>query len=142
MSKDKLNLLGKAVNELPASPDEAKLDTFPNLHQQRNYMVQFDCVDFMSMCPITQQSDFAKIHIRYIPESDCIETKSLKYYLQSYRSQKKFNEEIINQILTDLVAACSPKWMQVKGAFAARGGISLTATAEFPSNDLGQLKKA
>ena len=87
----------------------------------------------MSMCPITQQSDFAKIHISYIPADNCIETKSLKFYLQSYRTQKKFNEEIVNQILTDLVAACSPKWMKVKGAFAARGGISLTATAEHPS---------
>ncbi|HFC00315.1 MAG TPA: NADPH-dependent 7-cyano-7-deazaguanine reductase QueF [Phaeodactylibacter sp.] len=128
--------MGKAVNELPTTPDEAKLDTFPNRHQVRNYTVEFDCVDFMSMCPITQQSDFAKIHIQYIPADKCIETKSLKFYLQSFRSQKMFNEEIVNRILTDLVGACSPKWMKVKGAFAARGGISLTATAEHPSREI------
>ena len=133
MNSDKFELLGKAVNELPTTPDEAKLDTFPNRHKIRNYTVEFDCVDFMSMCPITQQSDFAKIHIEYIPSDECIESKSLKFYLQSFRSQKMFNEEIVNRILTDLVAACAPKWMRVKGAFAARGGISLTATAEHPS---------
>ena len=140
MNSDKFELLGKAVNELPTSPEEAQLDTFPNRHQVRNYVVEFECVDFMSMCPITQQSDFAKIHIRYIPAESCIETKSLKFYLQSYRSQKKFNEEIVNQILTDLVKACTPQWMQVKGAFAARGGISLTATAEFPNSDFTKIK--
>ena len=133
MSKKEFELLGKAVNELPATPEEAQLDTFPNRHKNRDYIVEFDCVDFMSMCPITQQSDFAKIHISYIPNDNCIETKSLKFYLQSYRSQMKFNEEIVNQILTDLVEACDPKWMKIKGAFAARGGISLTATAEHPS---------
>ena len=135
MNTDKFELLGKAVNDLPTTPDEAKLDSFPNRHRNRNYLVEFDCEDFMSMCPITSQSDFAKIHISYIPDENCIETKSLKYYLQSYRSQKKFNEEIVNRILTDLVEACAPKWMQVKGAFVARGGISLTATAEHPSMD-------
>lgn len=140
MKSEKFELLGKAVNELPTSPDEAKLDSFPNLHKQRDYIVEFDCVDFMSMCPITQQSDFAEIHIRYIPNDECIETKSLKFYLQSYRSQKKFNEEIVNRILTDLVEACSPKWMQVKGAFAARGGISLTTIAEYPNLDIERLK--
>ncbi|MEM6963701.1 MAG: NADPH-dependent 7-cyano-7-deazaguanine reductase QueF, partial [Bacteroidota bacterium] len=67
MNNDKFELLGKAVNQLPTSPAEAQLDTFPNRHQLRNYIVEFDCVDFMSMCPITQQSDFAKILIRYIP---------------------------------------------------------------------------
>lgn len=140
MSNEKFELLGKAVNELPNSPDEAQLDTFPNQHKLRNYIVEFNCVDFMSMCPITQQSDFAKILIRYIPHDKCIETKSLKFYLQAYRTQKKFNEQIVNQILTDLVEACSPKWMQVKGAFAARGGISLTTIAEYPNSELDNLK--
>ncbi len=128
----KFDLLGKAINELPASPSEAQLDAFPNRNKNRNYIVSFECADFTSLCPVTQQSDFAKIHIQYIPGEQCIESKSLKFYLQSYRSQKMFNEDIVNQILSDLVKACSPKWMQVKGAFAARGGISLTATAEFP----------
>ena len=132
MSSKKFDFLGKAVNELPTSPEAAELDTFPNRHKSRNYVVEFDCADFTSMCPVTQQSDFAKIHIAYIPGERCIETKSLKFYLQSFRSQKRFNEEIVNAILDKLVTACQPKWMRVKGAFAARGGISLTTTAEYP----------
>jgi len=136
MSDKNFELLGKAVNELPNSPDEATLDCFPNKNKNRNYIVEFDCADFMSMCPITKQSDFANIHISYIPNEKCIETKSLKFYLQSYRSQTKFNEEIVNQILTDLMEACDPKWMKVKGKFAARGGISLSATAEFPNPEI------
>lgn len=132
MAKDKFDLLGKAVNEPPASPNEAKIDTFPNRTTGRSYLVEFECADFTSRCPITQQSDFAKIYIRYIPNQICIETKSLKYYLQSFREQKMFNEDIVNRILEDLSKVCQPKWMQVKGAFAARGGISLTTIAEFP----------
>lgn len=132
MSDKKFDLLGKAVNQLPNSPQEAILDAFPNRHQSRNYIVAFDCADFTSLCPVTQQSDFATIHISYIPNELCIETKSLKFFLQSFRGQKMFNEEIVNTILDKLIVACSPKWMQVKGAFAARGGISLTATAEYP----------
>ena len=140
MSKKNLNLLGKAVNDLPISPDDAQLDTFPNKHKKRNYIVEFDCSDFMSMCPVTSQSDFAEIHIRYIPAGKCIETKSLKYYLQSFRSQKMFNEEIVNRILSDLSKACKPKWMQVKGAFVPRGGIALTTIAEYPDIDLKEFK--
>ena len=79
MSNDNFELLGKAVNQLPNSPEEASLDSFPNKHKNRNYVVEFECVDFMSMCPITQQADFGKIHIRYITEDECIETKSLKH---------------------------------------------------------------
>lgn len=125
-------LLGKSQNEPPASPAEAKIDVFENKHQLRDYLVEFHCGDFTSMCPITKQSDFAEIEIQYIPDQNCIETKSLKYYLQSYRSQKMFNEQIVNNILNDLAKACNPKWMVVTGAFAPRGGISLTATAEYP----------
>jgi len=132
MAKKDFDLLGKAVNKLPNSPAEAQLDAFPNRFKERNYEVSFHCVDFTSRCPVTQQSDFAEIFIRYIPGENCIETKSLKFYLQSFREQKMFNEEIVNRILSDLIKACEPKWMQVKGEFASRGGISLTTVAEFP----------
>ncbi len=128
-------LLGKSQNELPTSPDDAKLDTFENRNQKRNYIIQFHCDDFTSQCPVTQQSDFAEIEIEYIPGKLCIESKSLKYYLQSYRNQKMFNEDIVNNILDDLSKACQPKWMQVMGSFAPRGGISLTTVAEYPDMD-------
>lgn len=136
-----LNLLGKAVNELPNSPSEAQLDCFPNRHDARDYVIEFNCVDFTSRCPVTQQSDFAEVIIRYVPSKECIESKSLKFYLQSFREQKMFNEQIVNTILEDLSSACKPKWMQVKGAFAARGGISLTTIAEYPDLDLEAMKK-
>jgi len=133
MSTKNFELLGSSVNEPPASPAEATIETFANQHKKRNYMVEFACEDFTSRCPITKQSDFANIHIQYIPNESCIETKSLKYYLQSYREQQMFNEEIVNTILTDLTKACQPKWMIVNGKFASRGGISLTTVAEYPN---------
>ncbi len=136
MESKKFELLGSAQNQPPTSPEEATLDTFENKFQKRDYLVEFDCADFTSQCPVTQQSDFANIIIKYIPDQLCIESKSLKYYLQSFRNQKQFNEVIVNTILSDLSEACKPKWMEVRGAFAARGGISLTTTAQYPDLDL------
>ncbi len=126
------NLLGKAASVVN-NPKEAKIDTFENKYQERDYLIQFECVDFTSLCPVTGQADFAEIEIQYIPKEQCIETKSLKYYLQAFRNVQAFNEQIVNTILNDLVEACQPKWFKVKGAFAARGGIKLTAIAEFPN---------
>jgi len=136
MADKDFNLLGKSNNKPPAEPSVDILDSFPNRHTERDYLIEFHCDDFTSRCPITQQSDFAKIYIQYIPGKECIETKSLKFYLQSYREQNRFNEQIVNNILNDLVAACQPKWMRVKGEFAPRGGISVRTIAEHPDSDL------
>lgn len=136
MATKDFNLLGKTNNTPPSEPSQGILDTFPNKHTQRDYLVEFHCSDFTSRCPITQQSDFAEILIKYVPHATCIETKSLKFYLQSYREQSRFNEQIVNTILNDLVEACHPKWIQVKGVFAPRGGISLTTIAEHPDANL------
>jgi len=84
------------------------------------------------MCPVTGQPDFAAIKIRYIPGALCIETKSLKYYLASFRHTRSFNEEIVNRILEDLVSVCEPRRMEVHGEFSPRGGISVTVDATFP----------
>jgi len=135
MSSKEFEFLGSSVNEPPASPAEAQIETFENRHKKRSYLVSFECGDFTSRCPVTQQSDFANVTIQYIPSEKCIETKSLKYYLQAYREEKMFNEDIVNNILNDLVEACAPKWMIVEGAFASRGGISLTTVAEYPNLD-------
>ncbi len=86
------------------------------------------------MCPVTGQPDFAGIQIRYIPDQLCIETKSLKFYLASYRNTRSFNEEITNRILEDLVKACAPRRMIVNGKFSPRGGISVSVEAEFPDS--------
>ncbi|MEA3187460.1 MAG: 7-cyano-7-deazaguanine reductase [Chthoniobacter sp.] len=127
-----LRLLGKPAAEYPAAPTSATLDTFQNAHAQRDYWIRFDCPEFTSMCPVTGQPDFAEITIEYVPDALCIETKSLKFYLASYRQTRSFNEEIVNRILSDLLKACSPRKALVHGAFAARGGISVTVDAAFP----------
>ncbi|MCB1064363.1 MAG: NADPH-dependent 7-cyano-7-deazaguanine reductase QueF [Verrucomicrobiae bacterium] len=125
-----LSLLGRSETRLPSSPDEAQLETFPNRSPERDYWIQLDCPEFTSLCPVTGQPDFAKLLIRYIPDERCVETKSLKFYLASYRNRPSFNEEVVNRILNDLVAATDPRRMTVKGQFGSRGGIALSVEAE------------
>lgn len=129
-----LKLLGKSVSQYPSMPTSATLDTFANAHARRDYWIRFDCPEFTSMCPVTGQPDFAEITIEYVPDQLCIETKSLKFYLASFRHTRSFNEEIVNRILDDLVRACSPRRAMVHGAFASRGGISVTVDATYPDN--------
>jgi len=127
-----LSLLGKAETRLPANPDEAKLEIFPNQRPGRRYWITLNCPEFSSLCPVTGQPDSAKIVIRYVPNQVCVETKSLKFYLASFRNQPAFNEEIVNRILDDLVAAMAPAELVVRGEFAPRGGIQLTTEATYP----------
>ena len=129
-----LNLLGRSESRLPASPDEAQLETFKNHNATRDYWIHLDCPEFSSLCPVTGQPDTARVQIRYIPDEVCIETKSLKFYLASFRNTAAFNEEVVNRILTDLVNACAPKQAVVRGSFASRGGIRLTCQAAHPSD--------
>ncbi len=126
-----LSLLGKP-SQFADSPNEARLETFQNRSLGRAYWVRFDCADFTSLCPVTGQPDFARITIEYIPDRICIESKSLKYYLASFRNERAFNEEVVNRILEDFVKACAPRKAIVRGEFAARGGIALTVTATHP----------
>lgn len=128
----KLTLLGKAETRLPASPDEAKLEVFPNHRRGRRYWITLNAPEFSSLCPVTGQPDAARIVIRYVPGELCVETKSLKFYLASFRNTPSFNEEIVNRILDDLVAALQPVELHVRGDFAPRGGIQLTTEASFP----------
>jgi 7-cyano-7-deazaguanine reductase len=121
-----LTILGNPKASFPPSPQKAKLETFPNPKLKRNYLIRLDCPDFTSLCPITGQPDFAEILLEYVPDKLCIETKSLKLYLASYRNVPSFNEEVMNHILDDLVKACRPRKMKLEGKFAPRGGISLS----------------
>ncbi len=130
--KSKLKLLGSSEHRLPKSPDEAKLETFPNRTPGRNYRITLTAPEFSSICPVTGQPDCAHIEIVYVPDKKCIETKSLKFYLASYRNFPAFNEAIVNRILDDLVKACAPKQIHVRGEFGSRGGIQLTCEARFP----------
>ena len=126
----KLRLLGKQAAGLPAKVSPEILETFENRYPHRDYVICFDSEDFTSLCPVTGQPDFASIHIEYVAHKHCIETKSLKFYLGSFRNCAAFNEEVANRILEDLVAACSPRRMKVVGHFASRGGISVRVEAE------------
>ena len=128
----RLTLLGRSEAKLPASPAEARLETFPNPTPRRNYWVHFETDDFTSVCPITGQPDFARIDIDCVPDRLCIESKSLKFYLGSYRNERAFNEAVTNRILDDFVKACAPRQAIVTAQFSARGGIALTVRAEYP----------
>jgi len=108
----------------------AALETFPNARPERDYEIVIRCPEFTSMCPKTGLPDFGEIRIDYVPDEQCIELKSLKYYLLEYRNKGVFYETVTNKILDDLVEACAPRRMTVTGAFTARGGITTTVTAE------------
>jgi 7-cyano-7-deazaguanine reductase len=107
------------------------LETFENRHPGRDYVVQHVCPEFTSMCPKTGQPDFGTIRITYVPDRLCVELKSLKLYLNAYRNEGIFYEDVINVILDDLVAAVRPRRMTVEGEFRVRGGISSVVTATF-----------
>ncbi len=130
ISKPALKLLGRSDATFPKKPSRETLETFPNRNKNRSYWVSFECPEFTSLCPVTGQADFAKIIIQYIPDEVCIESKSLKFYLASYRSTPSFGEDVANRILDDLVAVLKPQQINVVAEFLPRGGISLTVEAE------------
>ena len=110
------------------------IETFLNPHPARDYRIEHQAQEFTSLCPMTGQPDFATITIRYVPGPTCIELKSLKLYLQSFRSKGIFYEDVTNVILNDLAAACRPKWMVVESRWSVRGGIQSVITAEHGRN--------
>lgn len=105
------------------------LDSFPNPNPERSYEIRFECPEFTCLCPKTGQPDFATIRIRYVPDERCVELKSLKLYLWSYRDEGAFHEAVTNKILDDLVAATAPRFMEVVGDFYVRGGITTVVVA-------------
>ena len=120
---------------MPTKPSK-DLETFPNPAPERHYEIQFECPEFTCLCPMTGQPDFATYRIRYVPGERCVELKSLKLYLWSFRDEGHFHEAVTNRILDDLVRAVAPRWMRVEGDFAVRGGIKTVVVAEHPSPSL------
>ena len=108
------------------------LETFDNQFPGRDYTIEIVCPEFTSVCPKTGLPDFGKIEIRYVPDRLCLELKSLKEYLQSYRNLGIFQENIVNQVLQDVVRCAKPVWAEVKGDFRPRGGISTGVIARWP----------
>ena len=111
------------------------LETFENEYPERNYTIVHTAPEFTSLCPKTGQPDFATIILEYVPDKLCVELKSLKLYLNSYRDDGIFYESVTNKILDDLVAVCKPRYMLITAEFNVRGGISSVIEAEYRSKD-------
>lgn len=107
------------------------LETFDNPHPGRDYVIRHVAPEFTAVCPKTGQPDFGTITIEHVPDGLCVELKSLKVYLQSYRNDGVFYEDVVNRILDDLVAALQPRRMTVTGEFTPRGGMHSVVTAEY-----------
>jgi 7-cyano-7-deazaguanine reductase len=114
---------------MPSQPSK-DLETFDNPTPERDYTIRIQIPEFTCLCPKTGQPDFAELTLEYVPEKACIELKSLKMYVWSYRDEGAFHEAVTNRILADLVAACAPRFMRLSAEFNVRGGIYTTVVAE------------
>ena len=112
------------------SKPSRELSTFPNPNPERDYEIAFEAPEFTCLCPMTAQPDFATIRIRYVPDQKCVELKSLKLYLWSYRDEGTFHEAVTNKIANDLIAALAPRYLYVEGDFYVRGGIKTVVKVE------------
>lgn len=127
-----LTLLRRSKTSVAASPQSAHLEAFTNTHPGRDYWITFTCPEFTAICPITGQPDFGQITIRYVPNKLCVESKSLKLHLFSYRNHGAFHEEVVNLIMDTLVRTVQPRKAFVTGVFNPRGGIAITVEAQHP----------
>lgn len=114
---------------MPTQPSK-NLETFPNPHPGRDYIIEIECPEFTCLCPKTGQPDFATLYLEYAPDRLCVELKSLKLYVWSYRGEGHFHEDVTNRVLNDLVAAIHPRYMRLRAKFNVRGGIYTTVTVE------------
>ena len=126
-----VSLLGNQNTKYKYEYDPEVLETFENKHKDNDYMVTFNCPEFTSLCPKTGQPDFANIVINYIPSERMVESKSLKLYLFSFRNHGDFHEDCVNIIMKDLVKLMDPKYLEVRGDFLPRGGISIYPFANY-----------
>jgi 7-cyano-7-deazaguanine reductase len=111
--------------ELPASPEQARLDPVPNPHRDENYVTRFTAPEFTSLCPVTGQPDFAHLVIDYVPDEFIVESKSLKLFLGSFRNHGAFHEDCTVAIAKRIVAAIAPRWLRIGGYWYPRGGIPI-----------------
>jgi 7-cyano-7-deazaguanine reductase len=118
--------LKKRVSTAPTK----KLDTFPNPNPERDYSIRFECPEFTCVCPMTGQPDFATLELEYVPDALCVELKSLKLYIWSFRDRGAFHEAVTNEIVDHLAAAIHPRFMRLTARFNVRGGIYTTVVAD------------
>ena len=122
---DGVTLLGNNSTDYKMTYAPEVLETFENKHLENDYFVKFNCPEFTSLCPITNQPDFAVIYISYVPDVLMVESKSLKLYLFSFRNHGDFHEDCMNIIMKDLIKLMNPRYIEVWGKFTPRGGISI-----------------
>ena len=124
----------KGTGPFPGFPDDGPvplLETFPNPHPGRDYVIRMEIPEFTCLCPKTGQPDFATLHLEYVADTKCVELKSLKLYIWSFRGEGRFHEAVTNEILDDLVAATRPRYMRLTAEFYVRGGIYTTVEADY-----------
>jgi 7-cyano-7-deazaguanine reductase len=114
---------------MPTQPSK-QLDTFPNPNPGRDFVIRMRMPEFTCLCPMTGQPDFATLYLEYVAEQTCIELKSLKLYIWSFRNEGAFHEAVTNKILDDLVAATQPRFMRLTAVWNVRGGIYTHVVAE------------
>lgn len=119
---------------MPSQPSKA-LETFDNPEPDRDYTIRMRIPEFTCLCPKTGQPDFATLHLEYVPDQLCVELKSLKLYIWSFRNEGAFHEAVTNQILADLAAATGPRFMRLTAEFQVRGGIDTSVVAEHRAPD-------
>ena len=119
---------------MPTQPSKS-LETFDNPQTERDYTIRMEIPEFTCLCPKTGQPDFATLYLEYVPDALCIELKSLKLYIWSFRDQGAFHEAVTNEILRDLASACHPRFMRLTAEFKVRGGIYTTVVAEHQSEN-------
>jgi 7-cyano-7-deazaguanine reductase len=107
----------------------ARLESFENRTRHRDYEIAFTCPEFTCLCPLSGFPDFATIYFRYVPDERCVELKSLKLYINRFRNEYVFHEDVVNRILDDFIAEIDPKWVEVVGDFNVRGNIKTVITA-------------
>ncbi len=130
-----ISLLGNQGVKYPTDYNPALLEAFVNKHPEQDYIVTLDCPEFTSLCPKTGQPDFGHIIINYIPDRLMVESKSLKLYLFSFRNHGDFHEDCINIIMKDLIKLMAPRYIEVRGLFNPRGGISIIPFANYGDAD-------
>ena len=138
---ERLSLLGNQHTEYAADYSPELLETFDNAHPDNEYVVTFDCPEFTTLCPKTGQPDFGHIYISYIPRKKMVESKSLKLYLFSFRNHGDFHEDCVNIIMKDLWRLMEPKYIEVRGVFMPRGGISIYPFANMADPDHEELAR-
>jgi 7-cyano-7-deazaguanine reductase len=124
-----LRALGKRAEYHYDQPDAGVLEVFDNPHPGQEWAVWLYCYEFTSLCPVTGQPDFGRLHIGYVPGALCVESKSLKLYLMRYRNHGAFHEDCVNRVASDLAARLAPRYLSVYGDFNPRGGIAIRPLA-------------